>query len=818
MLQSKVASVLRVLTGDDIFVSYSRADGATYAAGLASELSARGLWCRFDQWGSEPSKTVPESILNAVRRSSMLIVVATSAAGRSQAVEEEIKAFLPTSRLIIPIDLDGTVRQAEWWRLLDGLPPSPEKQGTDGRVATRPSSEVLDRIENSITFTRRNQRLRLGGGTTLIMLLALLVWGAVAAKRAGAARAEATRLNQANQETSRQLDATLSSLGEQKIKLDDQVHLTAEASAQRQVAENALTASKAEFEKQKELTDKAIQERAIADEQLRVSQTKLADQTAIAESREVARLAPARPSHRERIEEAVKALQLAETDAAKNALRSSLEQLVQGGGRNVPYDPIAVSADGKYIAVASSGYGGVFDLVTTGTKFELCGYPESIQELKFSPNGKYLVAVRPDGNSSIVQFWDVEHGTHTMTSIPSIGFATLWVSPDSSRVLTEFDDAAYLLDVASGHLVKKLGELRKGHPGVVFDPSHRTFLKYRDSDDNTSKAGIWDLDSGRRLWTQQSRLKFKYAAFRAPKELVVYGEKTKTPFFAGGSAGFEVYSLGNDGIPIGAPRTFSIENFDYRQLAGGPLDASKLAFGFDSVLGEHYLKAGSCRTPTWNAQAVLCHYYAFNDKTVRAPILFDIATDRTLGPPQNWKFEGEFSDDLFSPDGSLLVAAGWIPNPQGSFNPGSHDVSIWDVTTWQTLWTFPISYPQPKTQFSRDDQPLFAKDIVGNFTAFSRDGKRLFIGDKAFDSRSGSPVGTVPEAKILWVDSTGRHLIGSDGRAFWWDVDQGKELRQVNADDFRTYDKAVEALSSSASAHDLLSIAEFELHRCPAQR
>ena len=46
--------ISRRLFGDDIFISYSRADGFSYAAALATRLAERKLACRFDQWGTEP--------------------------------------------------------------------------------------------------------------------------------------------------------------------------------------------------------------------------------------------------------------------------------------------------------------------------------------------------------------------------------------------------------------------------------------------------------------------------------------------------------------------------------------------------------------------------------------------------------------------------------------------------------------------------------------------------------------------------------------------------------------------------------------------
>jgi hypothetical protein len=55
----------RFLFDDDVFVSYSRADGASYAVALANAL-AGDLSCYFDQWGAVPGTQVPEIVLAAV--------------------------------------------------------------------------------------------------------------------------------------------------------------------------------------------------------------------------------------------------------------------------------------------------------------------------------------------------------------------------------------------------------------------------------------------------------------------------------------------------------------------------------------------------------------------------------------------------------------------------------------------------------------------------------------------------------------------------------------------------------------------------------
>src|SRR5258708_25505251 len=144
----------KFLFGDDIFISYSRADGAPYAAALANQLASRRLSCRFDQWGTVPGKDVPDDIRRALRRSGMLVVVATPKACESRAVEREIREFLPTKRLIVPVDLCGDISSARWWPLLEGLPVSRDdrlaEKGQVGLVqeigsqtALGPSPEVL---------------------------------------------------------------------------------------------------------------------------------------------------------------------------------------------------------------------------------------------------------------------------------------------------------------------------------------------------------------------------------------------------------------------------------------------------------------------------------------------------------------------------------------------------------------------------------------------------------------------------------------------------------------------------------------------------
>jgi WD40 repeat protein len=184
-------AVMRRLFGDDIFISYSRADGATYAAGLANELVALGYACRFDQWGTEPNAELPRSLITAIRRSAMFVLVASSGAAASNNVGKEIEAYRATGRIIIPIDIASAIGSAIWKGLVVGLAVSPE---TVAVLETgTPSAAVVNRIEKSFTFRRRDQRLRLIAAATAGVVGVIALIGVFATQQTIRKTAEAER-------------------------------------------------------------------------------------------------------------------------------------------------------------------------------------------------------------------------------------------------------------------------------------------------------------------------------------------------------------------------------------------------------------------------------------------------------------------------------------------------------------------------------------------------------------------------------------------------------------------------------------------------
>jgi len=170
--------VYRYIWGDDIFISYSRSDGASYAAGLAAALAARKYSCKLDQWGTHPGKEMPDALIRALRRSHILVLVGSPGAARSDAVRQEVMQFLKTKRMVVPIDFGGAIRETAWWPSVQGLPWSTEP--VSALDTGEPGSATISRIENTHTYTRRDQRLRRTAFATAAVLAVLLLSAAAA--------------------------------------------------------------------------------------------------------------------------------------------------------------------------------------------------------------------------------------------------------------------------------------------------------------------------------------------------------------------------------------------------------------------------------------------------------------------------------------------------------------------------------------------------------------------------------------------------------------------------------------------------------------
>lgn len=200
--------------GYDIFLSYAHADATVYSANLGSLLTARGFACYLDQWASTPGERIPPRVLSALRRSSMLVVVGSPAAGSSNGVMEEVRTFRDTGRVMVPID-PGGLRDTPLGRELVGLAFTVESP--ENLALGQPGPEILARVAASADFTRKSARLQrffaatflsLGVGIVLSALVGVWLQTRIREGQAtlGALKASQKQASQVLEETRRRLD------------------------------------------------------------------------------------------------------------------------------------------------------------------------------------------------------------------------------------------------------------------------------------------------------------------------------------------------------------------------------------------------------------------------------------------------------------------------------------------------------------------------------------------------------------------------------------------------------------------------------------
>jgi WD40 repeat protein len=168
----------RISFGDDIFVSYSHKD-PTYAAGLANALAERRFSCKFDQWGTEPGKKIPTSLRTALLGSSALVLLCTEGSISSEPVNEEVREFSKTKRPIIPIHINGDIGSALYADVIEGLPKTTESP--EALRTGTPAEEVVNRIEKTCLFTRKDQRLHRAAVSAATVVVIFTIAAGIAA-------------------------------------------------------------------------------------------------------------------------------------------------------------------------------------------------------------------------------------------------------------------------------------------------------------------------------------------------------------------------------------------------------------------------------------------------------------------------------------------------------------------------------------------------------------------------------------------------------------------------------------------------------------
>lgn len=504
--------MLRFIFGDDIFISYSRRDGANYAAALASELSepGRDFSCFLDQWGAEATNHLSKPVMRALGRSRVLVLVGTPGAIESNFVKQEVEHFsrqgwLRSHRPILPINIAGALDRVEWEKLT-GLHRTPETE--EARAGGLPSETVIRLITNSHSYTKRNQRVRLLSIMTLLLLV-LSIGASVAAtlqrRQAIAARDQATLAkSQADESAKKAREQEQLAKEQEKIaKQQAQLARENEERATQKEKEANTNAQKAEAQ--------AALARANA-AQAQAQQREAEKQTEIAGARQLAAQAEfainQQPNLLPRgVSLAIDSLRLTpefEPLAGYQPLRQGLDVLprqlsLMSHPNNVHF--VSFSPDGEYIATSGADQTARVWNAHTGLLIAQKSYRSFKAVVSLSQDAKYLAI----GHNGTVEVWQIKdekgqplsdqdpRARQPVTRLAIRNPIAVAFSPNGGH-LAAIGYGGSLVRVWDVRTWKVWGEIHEGALAMAFDPTSNNLLLVAFSGDKVGSVTMTDLE------------------------------------------------------------------------------------------------------------------------------------------------------------------------------------------------------------------------------------------------------------------------------------------------------------------------------------
>jgi WD40 repeat protein len=478
------------LLGDDIFISYSRADALNYSLALANQLAGRKFLSFVDQYGTSADEKLPPLLKLKVRRSTALVLVGTEGAAASDAVRQEIEEFRLTGRPIIPIDVDGSLARASWAHLLRGLPVSVEGRSggpaphaappppagaapdfipetEERRRLGSPAPEVIARIENSFKYTRRNQWLRrmLFAGVAVILLSAGVV--GLSANAAVEANLDATLAEVRSQMAAAAADEAAKKVAEAELRLVEARRSVDEANNSSFVAEAMAQLAEGKREAAERLQADAEAKAGLAEGRERAATANAQRQESIASSRRLvgqsASLLGSRPGLSFLL--GASAYDAYPTIEARENLLTMWRRYPRLSAvrelHDYPLVGLAASPDGKFVASAAAD-GSQYLWDAAGRRPLACLSPPMkdlaqsssylllalmrYNKVTFSPDGKLLAAFALNG----IQLHDTPSGrkrglvTYDSTAL-TVDHHLL--TPDGLLILADDSEELYFWDI-----------------------------------------------------------------------------------------------------------------------------------------------------------------------------------------------------------------------------------------------------------------------------------------------------------------------------------------------------------------------------------
>ncbi len=136
---------------------------------------------------------------------------------------------------------------------------------------------------------------------------------------------------------------------------------------------------------------------------------------------------------------------------------------------------IAISPNGKQLAVASMIGIWLYDTHTGNEIALLTGHRTAVHSVAYSPDGRTIASGGGLGDDKSIRLWDTLTGEHTVLSGNSGDVRTLAFSPDGNTLVSGDDDGnVKLWDVSTGESIQILSGFGEQVLSVVFSPDGNT--------------------------------------------------------------------------------------------------------------------------------------------------------------------------------------------------------------------------------------------------------------------------------------------------------------------------------------------------------
>jgi WD40 repeat protein len=412
---------------------------------------------------------------------------------------------------------------------------------------------------------------------------------------------------------------------------------------------------------------------------------------------------------------------------------ASGQQLRSFNGHSSLVVSVALSFDNKYLATASWDKSArLWDVASGKELFILRGHAEPVFSVGFSDDGKYLAT---GGNDRKARLWDVENGKEIRSFIGHTSSVTaVDLSNDGKYLLTgSRDNTAKLWDVASGREIRSF----KNHTAELTSVALSGNGKYLATANGYS-ATLWELESGKEVWSVDRLPHLNSIAFSADSKYLVTPSRHKGAILWEVESGKEVRFFSNTPDTENSEQVMSVAlSVDNKYLVTGNADGTaklwesedgtelrsftRYSYGVNSaVLSQdgRYLVTGS------------------GDNTAK---LWDMASGREMH-----SFAGHV-DDVISVD--LSADARYLVT-------GSRDntVKLWDVSSGKELRSFTAHDDVTTVIFSGDGKYLVTagKDKMSKLWEVAG-GRELHFFEEAYSK--GGPITVSADGKYLLMRS-----------------------------------------------------------------